>query len=125
MIAQTLQTKQLSAEGFVWNLYSPRVATISNDLRHFAPVAYFAFDSWDEAHSFWKSITDLRVCSRAQVRQSQRFTSYSWEVKIWLLRQSVLDKMIERDLSRALPLPVRRDWPLTESYSAISYEAAA
>ncbi len=124
MIAQTLQTKQLSADGFTWNLYSPRVATITNELIHFSPVAYIAFHSWDEAHNFWKSITDKRYCTRAQVREAERFST-GWQVKIWGMPQATLDKLIERDRSRALPLPpVRRDWPIAESYSAISYEAA-
>lgn len=125
MIAQTLQPKQLSSDGFTWNLHSPRVATITNNLRHFAPVAYISFDSWEEARNFWKSITDKRVCSRAQERKAERFTT-EWEVKIWGMQQATLDKFIERDFSRALPLlQVRRDWPLAESYSSISYEAAA
>lgn len=120
----SIQTKQLSAEGFNWNLYSPRVATITNELQHFAPVAYFAFDSWTEAHDFWKSITDKRLCTRAQIRKAERFTT-EWECKIWGMQQATLDKLIERDRSCALPLPqIRRDWPLAESYSAIAYEAA-
>lgn len=123
MTFQPIQFKQLSPDGFQWNLYSPRVATLSNELTHFAPVAYFAFNTWEEAHNFWKVITDKRLCNRAQVRQGERFSS-GWEVKIWSLHQATLDKLIERDRSRALPLPVRRDWPLAESYSAISYEAA-
>jgi len=127
MIAQVkpISTKQLSADGFTWNQYSRRVATITNELQHFAPVAYFAFEQWNEAHNFWKSITDKRVCGRAQVRESERFTSYPWEVKAWTLRPDVLEKLIERDRSRALPLPqVRRDWSQSDSYSAIEYEAA-
>ncbi len=52
--------------------------------------------------------------------------STGWECKVWGMPQTTLDKLIERDLSRALPLPpIRRDWPIAESYSAISYEAAA
>jgi len=120
----SIQTKQLSAEGFFWNLYSPRVATITNELRDFSPVAYISFDTWQQAHDFWKSITDKRLCTRAQVRRGERFST-DWEVKIWSLHQGVLDKLIERDLSRALPIPqIRRDWPLAESYSAVQYEAA-
>lgn len=122
-----ISTKQLSADGFTWNEYSPRVGTITNDLTHFARVAYFAFDNWDDAHDFWKSITDKRVCSRAKVRESERFTSYSFEVKTWGMPGSVLLKLIERDRSRkpkSLPLPpIRRDWSLSESYN-VEYEAA-
>ena len=119
----SIQIKQLSADGYQWNLYSPRVATITNELRHFAPVAYFAFDSWQQAHDFWKAITDKRLCTRAQVRQAERFST-DWEVKIWGMQQNILDELIKRDRSRALPLPVRRDWSIAESYSAIAYEAA-
>ena len=122
-----IQTKQLSADGFTWNVYSDRVGIITNELRHFAQVAYFSFDSWDNAHDFWKSITDKRVCSRAQVRQAERFNS-SHEVKVWGLNQSTLEKLIERDHNRkpkSLPLPpIRRDWSLSDSYDAISAEAA-
>lgn len=128
MIAQPIQTKQLSADGFTWNQYSPRVASITNELTHFARVAYFAFDSWDEAHAFWKSITDKRVCSRAKVRESERFTSLAWEVKAWGMPEDVLEKLIERDYNRlpeSLPLPpIRRDWSLSESHDAITIEAA-
>jgi hypothetical protein len=129
MIAQPIQTKQLSADGFQWNQLSPRVGTISNEQRHFATVAYFGFDSWDEAHNFWRSITTKRVCSRAKVREAERFTSQPWEVKVWGMQQSTLEKLIERDRTRttpkSLPLPpVRRDWSMSESYSALQYEAA-
>lgn len=120
---EPISTKQLSADGFTWNQYSARVATITNELRHFAPVAYFAFNTWSEAHNFWKSITDLRVCGRAQVRESERFTSHPWEVKAWTLRQDVLEKLIERERQRSLP-QVRRDWSLSHCTSAIEYEAA-
>jgi hypothetical protein len=125
---QPLQTKQLSADGYTWNQYSPRVATITNELLHFAQVCYFAFDSWDEAHNFWKSITDGKRCTRAQVRESERFTSHSWEVKTWGISEALLLKLIERDRKRqprALPLPqIKRDWSLSDSHSAIAIEAA-
>lgn len=128
MIDRVVQTKQLSAEGYQWNQYSPRVATITNELLYFAQVAYFAFDSWDEAHNFWKHITDCQHCTRAQVRKSERFTWHLWEVKTWGMPQSVLEKLIERDCNRkpqALPVPpIRRDWSTSDSYSAITYEAA-
>jgi hypothetical protein len=118
-------TLALSADGFCWNQYSDRVATITNDLRYFATVAYFAFDSWDDAHAFWKHITDHRLCSRAQVRESERFTTHDWEVKTWGMPQAVLEKLLERDRSRSLPLPqVRRDWSVSDSHSSIQYEAA-
>lgn len=129
MIAQAAQTTQLSSDGYTWNQYSPRVATITNELLYFAQVAYFAFDSGDEAHNFLKYITDRQHCTRAQVRKSERFTSFLWEVKTWGMPQSMLEKLIERDCSRkpqALTVPpIRRDWSLSESYSAISWEAAA
>lgn len=122
-------TKELSADGFLWNQYSERVATITNELTHFARVAYFAFNSWDEAHNFWKSITDKRVCSRAQVREAERFTSHSWEVKIWNMPQTVLEALILRDRTRqpkALPLPpLYREWESICSTDAIRYEAVA
>lgn len=128
MIAQPIQTKQLSAEGYQWNQYSPRVATITNELTHFAQVAYFAFSDWDSAHRFWKSITDGKRCTRAQVRESERFTSHSWEVKTWGMPETVLLKLIERDCNsspKALPVPpIRRDWSISDSHSAISIEAA-
>jgi len=121
-------TKQLNADGFCWNQYSDRVATITNELTHFAQVAYFAFDGWNDAHAFWKHITDHRLCSRAQVRESERFTIHDWEVKIWGISPTTLEKLIERDRcrqSQSLPLPqVRRDWSISDSYSAIAYEAA-
>ncbi len=129
MIAQPISKKQLSADGFQWNQYSPRIATITNELTHFAQVAYFAFNSWDDAHDFWQSITDKRLCTRAQVRESERFTTHEWEVKVWSISPTTLDKLIDRDRNRqaqSLPLPpIRRDWPIAESYSAIAYEAAA
>lgn len=126
---QPIQTKHLSADGYQLNQHSPRVVTITNELTHFATFAYFAFDGWSEAHAFWKSITDKQVCSRAQVQESERFTSYSWEVKVWSMPQSVLEKLIERDctppLPKALPAPpIRCDWSNSDSYSAIQYEAA-
>jgi len=58
MTLQPIQIKQLSADGFQWNQYSPRIARITNELRHFATVAYFQFPDWDNAHDFWKCITD-------------------------------------------------------------------
>lgn len=125
---QPIQAKQLSADGFIWNQYSPRVATITNEVRHFAPVAYFAFDGWDAAHKFQKHITENALCSRAQVRESERFTAFPWEVKIWNLQETTLEKLIERDRQRqpqSLPVPpIRRDWSLSADYSAISIEAA-
>lgn len=135
---QPIQTKQLSADGYQWNQYSPRVATITNELTHFAQVAYFAFSDWDSAHRFWKSITDGKRCTRAQVRESERFTSHNWEVKTWGMSETVLLKLIERDAARggslcdhrnrkpkalAVP-PIRRDWSISDSHSAISIEAA-
>ena len=100
MIAHPIQTKQLSADGYQWNEYSPRVATITNELTHFARVAYFAFEDWEKAHRFWKSITDKQMCGRAQVREAERFTSHSWEVKAWAMSQTTLEKLIERDRTR-------------------------
>lgn len=129
MIAQPIQTKQLSADGFTWNDYSPRVGSITNDMRHFSRVCYFAFDSWDDAHNFWKSITDKRLCSRAKVRESERFTNQPWEVKVWSMPEATLLKLVERDRNRTKPsslppLPIRRDWSLSESHDAIAIEAA-
>lgn len=128
MFAQPIQTKQLSLDGYQWNLYSPRVAAITNELRHFATVYYFQFPDWDSAHDFWKHITNKHLCTRAQVREAERFST-GWEVKIWGLRPSVLNQLVERDRTRQchyLPIPaVRRDWSNSENYSAISYEAAA
>lgn len=132
-----IQTKQLSADGFTWNEYSPRVATITNELTHFQRVCYFAFDDWDSAHDFWESIVG-KHCTRAQVRESERFTNHRWEVKTWGMPQVTLLKLIERDAARggslcdhrnrkpkSLPLPpIRRDWSLSASHSAIAYEAA-
>ena len=125
MLTQPISKKQLSLDGFHWNQYSPRIATITNELTHFAQVAYFAFDSWDDAHAFWKAITDKRLCTRAQVRDSERFTTHDWEVKVWSISPTTLDKLIDRDRSRLALPPIRRDWPIAESYSAIAYEAAA
>jgi len=103
---------------------SPRIATITNELTHFAQVAYFAFNSWDDAHDFWRSITDKRLCTRAQVREAERFP-VGWEVKTWGMPQAVLEKLISRDRKRILPLPqIRRDWSISDSYSAIAEEAA-
>jgi len=128
MISQSVSTKQLSADGFQWNQYSPRIATITNELRHFATVAYFQFPDWDSAHDFWKCITDKHLCTRAQVRQAERFKT-GYEVKTCGMSASILHKLIERDRYRQtqrLPLPqIRRDWPNAESYSAITHEAAA
>lgn len=125
---QPIQTKQLSADGYTWNQYSPRVATITNELTHFATVAYFAFDDWNEAHAFWKSITDKQVCSKGQVREAGRFTSHNWEVKTWGMPQPILNKLIERDRTRkpkVLPeIAIRRDWSNSASHSAITIEAA-
>lgn len=128
MIAQPIQTKQLSADGYTWNQYSPRVATITNELTYFATVAYFAFNTWNEAHNFSSSITDKRQCTRAQVREAERFTSHSWEVKTWGMSEQLLTALIKRDRNRqpqVLPLPlVRRDWSVSESHDAIAIEAA-
>ena len=126
MIAQPIQTKQLSADGFTWNQYSPRVASITNELTHFAPVAYFAFSTWDEAHDFWKSITDKRVCSRVHVRESERFTSLAWEVKVWGMPEATLLKLIECDRCRkpkSLPLPpLQKPWPLSAHPSNLNLQ---
>jgi len=75
-----------------------------------------AFDGWNDAHAFWKHITDHRLCSRAQVRESERFTTHDWEVKVWSISPTTLEKLIDRDRKRSrLPLPtVRRDWPIAE-----------
>jgi len=91
-----IMTKQLSADGFCWNQYSPRVGTITNEIRHFSRVCYFQFPDWDAAHVFWKHITNKRLCIRAQVRESERFPT-GWEVKSWEMPQAVLEKLIERD----------------------------
>jgi len=129
MIAQVepISTKQLSADGFCWNQHSPRVGTITNEIRHFSRVCYFQFPNWDSAHDFWKHITDKRLCTRAQVRQAERFTT-GYEVKTWGMPASTLQKLIERDRTRqpqGLPLPqVRRDWSISASHSSIQYEAA-
>ena len=117
-------TKQLSSDGFTWNQYSPRVATISNELTNFSQVAYFAFDSWDEAHQFWHSITEKRLCGRAQVRESERFTFHAWEVKVWSLRQDALEKLTERDRQRQLrhpPMPpICQNWSPSETYRSVT-----
>lgn len=122
-----ISSQQLSADGFTWNEYSPRVATITNELTHFARVAYFHFPNWDSAHAFWKTITDGKRCIRAQVREAERFET-GWEVKAWGMPEPLLLKLIERDRNRklkSLPLPpVRRDWSMSASHSAIAYEAA-
>lgn len=128
MIAQPIQTKQLSSDGFCWNQYSERIATITNELRHFATVAYFQFSDWDCAHAFWKHITDKRLCTRAQVREAERFTT-GWEAKVWGMREATLLKLIERDRNRTKPkslplLPIRRDWSISESHDASAIEAA-
>jgi len=120
-------TRTLSADGFTWNQYSLRVSTISNEIRHFATVSYLQFPDWDSAHDFWKCITDKHLCTRAQVREAERFPA-GYEVKAWGMSASTLYKLIERDRYRQtqhLPLSqVRRDWPIAESYSAITYEVA-
>ena len=131
-----ISTKQLSADGFTWNEYSPRVATITNELTHFARVAYFHFPNWDSAHAFWKTITDGKRCTRAQVREAERFNT-GWEVKSWGMPEPLLLKLIERDAPRGgslrdhrnkqkvAPMPrIRRDWSMSASHSAIAYEAA-
>ena len=121
-----IQVKQISADGFQWNKYSERVGTISNELTHFSRVCYFAFDDWDSAHNFFKSITGKRLCSRAKVRESERFLT-RFECKVWGMSESTLEKLVNRDRSRtkSLPMPpIRRDWSLSEDYSAIQYEAA-
>jgi hypothetical protein len=129
MIAQLqpISTKQLSADGFHWNQYSPRIATITDELRYFATVAYFQFFIWSSAHAFWQSITSKRYCTRAQVRKAERFDN-GFEVKVWGMPESVLEKLIERDRARqpkSLPLPtIRRDWRKSDSYSALAIEAA-
>lgn len=99
------QSKQLSADGYQWNQYSERVGTITNELAHFATVAYFAFNSWDEAHNFWKSIADKRQCTKAQVREAERFNT-GWEVKTWGMSERVLTALIKHDRKpQLLPLP--------------------
>ncbi len=128
MLPQTISTKQLSADGFCWSQYSPRVGTINNEISHFARVAYFAFDDWDLAHAFWKGITDKHCCTRAQVREALRFST-GWEVKVWGMSEAVLLKLIERDRNRTKPkslplLPIRRDWSISESHDASAIEAA-
>ena len=129
MALSTIEVKQLSADGFQWNKYSPRVGSITNELVHFSRVVYFAFDSWDEAHNFWKSMVG-KHCTRAKVRESERFTSSPWEVKVWCLKESTLELLVNRDRSRIAPKknlpmpPIRRDWSMSEDYSAIQYEAA-
>lgn len=126
MIAQPISTKQLSADGFCWSQLSPRIGTISNELRHFQRVCYFQFSDWDSAHDFWQSVVGKR-CTKAQVREALRFDT-GWEVKTWGMSEAVLLKLIERDRNRKpkpLPLPpIRRDWSLSESYSALALEAA-
>lgn len=78
------------------------------------------------------------MCGRAQVRESERFTSHSWEVKVWGMQEALLLKLIERDAAKgglplkdrnrktkSLPLqPIKRDWSMSASYSAIQWEAA-
>lgn len=120
---QPISTNQISADGYMWNRYSPRVATISNKLHDFATVAYFQFSFWDEAHSFYKSISDKCLCGRAKVRVAERF-SYGYEVKVWGMSESVLEQLVIRDCNRQ-PLPIRRDWSLSESFDAIQLEAVA
>lgn len=117
-----IQIKQLSADGFCWNQYSPRVGTITNEQRHFAPVTYFAFDSWDDAHDFWKTVVG-KHCQRARVRESERFDT-GWEVKTWGMSDAVLEKLIKRDRNRKPLPPIRRDWSRSESYSTLQHEAA-
>lgn len=122
----SIHTKQLSADGFQWHLHSPRIGTITNELRHFSQVAYFQFPDWITAHDFWKGITE-KCGTRAQVRQSERFNT-GWEVKVWSLPEALLSKLIERDRTRkpkSLPLPpIRRDWSMSESYETLQYEVA-
>ena len=124
---QPIETKQISADGFYWNKYSPRIATITCELRYFAPVSYFAFDSWDSAHAFFKSITTKHLCSRAKVRESERFLT-RFEVKTWGMNQQTLEALVTRDRSRtkkSLPMPpLSREWESIRSYDSIRYEAA-
>lgn len=100
---------------------------MTNELTHFARVAYFQFPDRNTARAFWKSITDKRQCTRAQVREAERFDT-GWECKIWGMPERVLTALVERDRNRQpqpLPLPpVRRDWSVSESHDAIAYEAA-
>lgn len=126
MIAQPIQTKQLSKDGYQWNQYSERVATITNELTHFARVAYFQFSDWDSAHAFWKCITDKRQCTRAQLREAERFDT-GWECKIWGMPERILSALISRDRNKPKSLllpPGRRDWSMSDSHSSIQYEAA-
>ena len=129
MALSTIQVKQLSAEGFQWNKYSDRVGSITNEISHFSRVAYFAFDSWDDAHNFFKSITGKRLCSRAKVRESERFTT-RFEVKVWSMSEATLEALVNRDRSRtkpkkSLPMPpLSREWESIRSYDSIAYEAA-
>ena len=115
------QSKHLQ-DGFIWNQYSARIATITHDSANFR-VCYFQFPDRDGARSFWQSIVG-KHCSRAQVRQAERFDT-GWEVKIWNMPERVLASLIRRERNRkqpqqALPLPqVRRDWSVSESHTAM------
>jgi len=104
MIAQVepISTKQLSADGFCWNQYSPRVGTITNEIRHFSRVCYFQFPDWNSAHNFRKHITDKRLCTRAQVRQAERFTT-GYKVKAWEMSSPTLYKLLQRAIASARP----------------------
>ena len=127
MTLSTIQVKSLSADGFQWNKYSDRVGSITNELTHFSRVCYFAFDDWDSAHAFFKSITGKRLCSRAKVRESERFLT-RFEVKVWSMSESTLEALVPRDHSRkpkSLPMPpLSREWESIRSYDSIAYEAA-
>ena len=124
-----IEIKQLTADGFTWSKYSPRVATISNELRHFSWVCYFAFDSWDDAHSFFKSITAKHLCSKAKVRESERFLT-RFEVKVWSMPDATLELLVNRDRNRIKPKknlpmpPLSREWQHIRSYDSIAHEAA-
>ncbi|GAC1456869.1 MAG: hypothetical protein NVS2B14_00140 [Chamaesiphon sp.] len=116
-------SKELSADGFCWNQYSPRVGTITNELRHFSRVCYFAFEDWEASRAFWEAITSKGYCTRAQVRKAERFQGFDWEVKVWGMPQPILSSLIKKDLNRFQARAINRDWSISQSQSAIAYEA--
>jgi len=62
VLANQHQSSELSADGFAWNLYSPRVGTMAQIKSRPATAAYFTSGT---AQQLFKSIIDKRICGRA------------------------------------------------------------
>ncbi len=86
---------QLNHNGWMMNILSSRVATITTPKKEIKTV-YFGFDSQEKAKNFAIWMLKYNKCSKAITRESERLNT-PWEVKSWDVSPKLINYCVNQD----------------------------